>query len=449
MFHVDEKRKRKDRFSLCLLLSFIFHVIVALAISRIYAEPPQSQRRLTLVSSVRIQFKNIEQKVQNKLVHRSQSEQVSVAKRSIKEKQPVVTKSVRPTEVVKELQPWEAALLSANRSAGGGGQGSSGSKGTLGAPGDRPGMSASRGIDSPLISSKTGGSGLSADRIHGSFALPTGSSNLPGGGGNEDIGFQAGFSKTGRGIGKIDVPGRGGAGGTGGRANEGPGRGLARGSGTSGSGAGKGSAGIGIGDGAGKMGLGGTGEGPGAGSGRGSGTGTGPGTSAYSIRSSKPEPNTQIQVQDKETVQEAPGKTEVMDKSRPSAMAREGFKAELSRSISNLQPEAPKTPEPKGYQSALQDEINRDLHSLRKMYEDWQNLKLPEIPKSLQITVTIDSDNGSAKILSIDLHSNSLPQRIKDDLTRKIKGWKFRSLFDGKDDPKSWPVILTGRISWQ
>lgn len=449
IIRVDNGKNRKDRLSLCLLLSFIFHVIVAFAISKIYAEPPQSQRRLTLVSSVRIQYKSIEQKVQDKPVNRTQANQVTEVRKTVKERQTVVSKSAVNPEVVRELQPWEAALLSANKNAGGGGQGSSGTKGTLGAPGDRPGMTKSRGIESPVVSSKVGGSGLSADRVHGSLALPTGSSNLPGGGGMEDIGFQAGFSKTGRGIGTVDIPGRGGAGGTGGRANEGPGKGLATGSGSVGSGAGKGSAGIGIGDGAGKMGLGGAGEGSGPGSGQGSGTGSGPGTSAYSTRSPKLEPDTKIQAQDKKASQETPSKTEVTEQSRPGAMTREGFKAELSRSMGNLQTEPPRTPEPKGYQSALQDEINRDLHSLRKMYEDWQNLKLPDIPKSLQITVTIDSDNNSAKILSIDFHYDSLPQKIKDDLTKKIKEWKFRSLFDGKDDPTSWPIKLTGRISWQ
>ena len=83
------------------------------------------------------------------------------------------------------------------------------------------------------------------------------------------------------------------------------------------------------------------------------------------------------------------------------------------------------------------------------MYEDWQNLKIPDIPKVLQITVELDTEKGKPKLLKIDFHRAVLDPKIKDDLTKKIRDWKFQSLYDGENNPKKWPVKLTGKISWQ
>ena len=83
------------------------------------------------------------------------------------------------------------------------------------------------------------------------------------------------------------------------------------------------------------------------------------------------------------------------------------------------------------------------------MHEDWQNRKIPGIPKTLQLTVDLDLQKGKVKLLKVDFHNPSLPAEIKSDLTERIRGWKFRSLYDGKDDPQKWPIRLAGKISWQ
>ena len=83
------------------------------------------------------------------------------------------------------------------------------------------------------------------------------------------------------------------------------------------------------------------------------------------------------------------------------------------------------------------------------MYEDWQNLKISNIPKVLQITVELGTEKGKPKLLKLDLHQANISPRIKDDLNKKIKTWKFKSLYDGKNDPKKWPVKLSGKVTWQ
>lgn len=117
--------------------------------------------------------------------------------------------------------------------------------------------------------------------------------------------------------------------------------------------------------------------------------------------------------------------------------------------MTDVATQQPGKPVSRGFEDALQEEINKDLYSLRKMYEDWQNLKIPDIPKALQITIELNTEEGKPKILSINFHNATLSPRIKDDLTKKIRGWKFKSLYDGKDDPQKWPIKLTGRVTWQ
>ena len=77
------------------------------------------------------------------------------------------------------------------------------------------------------------------------------------------------------------------------------------------------------------------------------------------------------------------------------------------------------------------------------MYEDWENSKVPNIPKALQITIELGSENGKPKLIKLNLHQAKVSARIRDDLTTKIKTWKFESLFDGQNDPDKW-VIRTG-----
>jgi len=447
---------RKDKLSVYLIVSFLIHAIAAIAISKIYADQPQSHRRLDIVTSVRVQYKEPEVVPKPKVIEKVQTSNVKAASNVTRKKEPkVIQQKVRQPEKSVAKQTWESALLAAKGKAGGGSSGSAGTKGTIGSPGDRPGMKPSMGIDSPMITNKTGGSGLSSDRVYGNMALPSGKSSLPGGGGNGIAGFQAGASRTGTGIGSADIPGRGGSGGTGGKGDKGPGRGLSTGSGRgssgtgTGTGTGKGSSGQGTGEGSGpgEMGTGTGDEGTGAGAKKGSGSG--PGTGGYGSTGAKSDPNLSIPSRDSKIQQELPKKKDSSEDKRSGTTEREGFKTELEKGMTGVKPDPPQKPDSRGYENALQEEINRDLHSLRKMYEDWQNLKLPDVPKSLQITISINSEGKAPKIMSIDFHNASLQSKIKDDLTKKIREWKFKSLFDGKDDPSKWPIKLTGRISWQ
>ncbi len=450
---------RKDKLSLYLLISFLIHAIIAVAISRIYADQPQSQKSLRIVSAVKIQYKEIDVQPKPKVINKVQPERTEAVKKTqpIKQQPKKVTQpKIEPPEVVQqksktetELQAWEAALLASKGKSGGGSPGSSGSKGTVGTPGDRPGMRSVSGIES-AVASKTGGSGLATDRKYGDLMVPKGKSSLPGGGGDDLAGFKFGYTKDGKGLGNANIPGRGGSGGTGGLGNDGPGKGLSTGTGTIGTGTGKGT-GIGLGDGGtGEMGTGGIGDGSGSGTGSGKGTGSGgPGTSGYDLKGSRSSPNIITQSREVKESQELPKKKEITDDKKAGNLEKESFKTDLGKGMTNVKTEAPPKPADTGYENALQDEINKDLHSLRRMYEDWQNLKLPDIPKSLQITISLDSDKGNPKILSIDFHNASLHSQIKDDLTKKIKEWKFKSLFDGKNDPTKWPIKLTGKISWQ
>ena len=106
-------------------------------------------------------------------------------------------------------------------------------------------------------------------------------------------------------------------------------------------------------------------------------------------------------------------------------------------------------PEERSFGDALEDEINKHLQVLRRMYEDWQNARVPKIAKVLQITIERGEEKGGPKLLKVDLHQASVSPRIKDDLTKEIKTWEFKSLYDGKDDPEKCPIKLSGKISWQ
>jgi hypothetical protein len=145
---------------------------------------------------------------------------------------------------------------------------------------------------------------------------------------------------------------------------------------------------------------------------------------------------------------ESPGKKDIPEEKRSGAVGKKEFRADLAKSMTNVTQVLDKPASGK-FEDALQGEINKHLYSLRKMHEDWQNLKVPNIPRALQITIELDMEKGRPKLLKADFHNAALAARIRDDLTKKIKEWKFESLYDGKDDPRKWPIKLTGKISWQ
>jgi hypothetical protein len=368
-----------------------------------------------------------------------------------RETQKVIQKSV-PQKV--ETRPaWEAALLASKNSGGQSSPGSSGQQGKRGNPGDRPGKMSAGGIVSEDMITKTGGTGLRSDKIYDNMVIPAGKGSDFGAGGKDTSGFKFGVTENGRGNGRIDVAGRGGSGGTNGLGNEGPGQGLSTGTGK-GTGGGKGT-GIGLGDGSGKGGMGtGTGTGTGAGDGSGVGPGKGgvgdggPGTGSYEPGASRNNPNPATRSSSGNSNTGSPRKTPVVDDKR-AVIGREGFKADIGKDMAGPKVVPPEKTDNRDFGDALQEEINKDLHSLRQLHEDWQNSNIAGIPKALQITVVLNKSGSGLTVSSIDFHSKGLSPKISDDLTKRIKTWKFKSLSDGKDDPTTWPVKLNGRITWQ
>jgi hypothetical protein len=297
------------------------------------------------------------------------------------------------------------------------------------------------------LDTKIGGTGLTPGLTHGTMTLPAGTGRLPGAGGKDLAGFRMGSSPTGTGVGQVDIPGRGGRGGTGGRADEGPGAGLAD-TGRVGIGGGTGTTGIGVGS---TEGMGEIDSEPG---GKGTGGGGGPGTgvigsSGYNPSGVSRAPSLATRPESKsQNNQGLPKRNEIPEGKRTEISGKKDFRADLGKDMTTA-PQPIEKPDNRGYEDALQGEINKDLYSLRKMHEDWVNLKIPNIPKALQITVELNSVNGKPKILNLDLHNPSLSQKAIDDLTKKIRSWKFESLYDGKDDPQKWPIKLSGKVSWQ
>lgn len=443
----QEYRKKRKMPFIIFASSSIFHFLMAVALSFVAVKQPQMSFPFSAydkTKSLDILFLKEEEPIPKiEFKEKFQPIVTEKSKITLKEKQQVIQKSV--PEKVETKTAWEAALLDNRNKAGQGSAGSPGLKGTRGDPGDRPGMMSAGGIVNKDLITKSGGTGIRSERIYDNMVIPAGTGENFGAGGKDISGFQFGVSEKGRGAGKVDIPGRGGSGGSRGLGNEGPGQGLATGTGK---GAGGKGTGIGIGDGSGTGGMG-TGSGyggTGSGSGKGGGGLGGPGSAGVDLDSPRSNPNLLVRTASaNDNIKESPRKATTVDDKR-SAVEKEGFKAELGKDMSSGKSTViEKTPE-RNYGDALQDEINRDVHALRKLYEDWQNAKLPNIPKTLQITVILDS---GPKVSSIDFHDASLNARIKDDLTKRIRSWQFKSLSDGVNDPTSWPVKLNGRISWQ
>lgn len=431
----------------------IFHFAMAVIMSFTYVEQPNMTFRalpnIVRPRGIDVVFMQYEEPIPKIEFHEKTEKVIDTTKVvTRKETQKVIQKSV--PEKVETRPAWEAALLASKNAGGKNAPGSSGQEGRRGAPGDRPGMMTAGGIVSEDMVTKTGGTGIKSNKIYDNMVIPAGKGSDFGAGGKDTSGFKFGLKEDGRGSGTADVPGRGGSGGSGGRGEVGPGQGLSTGTGK-GSGGGKGT-GIGIGDGTGKGGMG-TGTGQGDGSGVGSGKGGigegGPGTSGYELTASRnnPNPATRSASGDKGATG-SPKKTANLDDKR-SAIGKEGFKADIGKDMTGPKVAAPKKADNRDFGDVLQEEINRDLHSLRRLYEDWQNTNVPDIPKALQITVVVNKSGSALNVSSIDFHNSSLSAKIRDDLTKRIKMWKFKSLADGKDDPTTWPVKMNGRISWQ
>ena len=431
---------KKGKLSTYILISTLLHLLIAVALSRIWAEQSSKPRGLRIVSSVRIEYKKPQPppKPKPKIVAKSQP-----TKKKAKPKKPkpkVSAPKVEPQKVTRRSRRINApapglALERApqrSRSA----PGIAGLKGQYGLPGDRPGMVASGGIDKPKLTTKVGGSGLSPAITHGSMKILEGTGSLPG--------FRTGISRLGTGTGRVDIAGRGGSGGTRGKELEGPGAGSSPMGRIDRIGGGKGTTGLGVGS---TSGMGDVESEPG---GRGSGgEGAGPGTGGTGLVEARRGPGLESGGHGKTgSGKELPGKKQIPEEKRKGATGKKEFKAKVKKDMS-ASTEPIKKPASRGYESALQGEINRHLHTLRRMHEDWQNRKIPGIPKTLQLTVDLDLQKGKVKLLKVDFHNPSLPAEIKSDLTERIRGWKFRSLYDGKDDPQKWPIRLAGKISWQ
>jgi len=439
---------RKKKLSKYLIVSGLVHIIIALAMSRIYAEQPQRHRLLRIVGTVKIQYEEPEPPPKPEVVTEVQPTQQEKPKKTVpkKEEPKVVPQKVAPPKVTQEEPrvrapaPGSAILEKApqrSRSA----PGVAGFKGTRGPTGDLPGASASGGISNPKLTTKAGGSGLSPGLTHGSMETPTGSGRLPGKGGREVAGFRMGATQTGTGIGRVEIPG---SSGSDGRDIEGPGAGLLTTTSRINRGGGKATTGLGVGTtgGMGEIESEPTGSKPGGGDG-------GPGIGGHDTVESRSDPALIAGAgATAEGSKELPAAKDLPEKERTGATGKKEFKANLKKDMTS-ETQVLDEPTSGGVEDALQGEINRNLYSLRRMHEDWQNLKIPNIPKVLQITIELGMEKGKPKLLKIDFHNPALPPKIKDDLTKKIRDWEFKSLYDGKDDPEKWPVKLTGKISWQ
>ena len=454
-----------------LIASIILHIIIALAMAQIYAEQPQRQRPLVIKSAVRIQYEEPEPPPPEPKP-KPEVQPKKVAPKT-KPPEPKEEPKIEPKEeIVPPKAPRRRRQMSASAPSLGvdnvqmptvSESGVTGIKGARGPSEELPTSTSASGIEHPTRVTETGGTGLSPGLMNGSMKMPEGTGSVPGIGGKEVAGFRMGTSGTGTdGVGKVDVAG---SGGRGGKADDGPGTGLSTFAGRVNTGGGKGTTGrnhpyarggnfesagqrdstgpvVGSGDGMGEI------DAAPVGSESGPGRG-GPGSGGYQLESSRTAPSvTTVSGVTTGDAQEAPGTKDLPEAKREGAIGKKEFKADAKTNMTGVKQTIEETEE-RTFGDALQAEINKNLHSLRKMYEDWENSKVPNIPKALQITIELGSENGKPKLIKLNLHQAKVSARIRDDLTTKIKTWKFESLFDGKNDPDKWPIKLSGKISWQ
>lgn len=439
---------RDNKLSKYLIASGILHIFIALAMAGIYAEQPQRRRSLEIKSVVRLQLEEPEPPPPKpKPVVKAPLKKVVPKKKKPK---PQEKPKVKPQEVVPPKTTRRRRRMSASAPSLGADNvprrtvsesGITGIRGARGPADELPTVSSASGIDDPKLSTEVGGTGLTPDLTHGSMEMIAGTSHLPGAGGKQVAGFRMGKSGTGSGVGEVDISG---SGGRGGRADEGPGTGSGAFAGRVNVGGGKGTTGLGVGsgDGMGEVDAAPVGSKPGPGRG-------GPGAGGHQLDSSRGAPSLATSSGAKsEKTKEAPGTKSLPEDKRDGATGKKEFKADARTNMTSVR-QSVEEPEKRSFEDALQAEINKNLHVLRKMHEDWENARIPKVPKVLQITIELGTEKGKPKLLKLDLHQASVSPRIKDDLTRKIRTWKFKILYDGKDDPKKWPIKLTGKISWQ
>jgi len=438
---------RENKLSKYIIVSGLLHVVIAAAMAGIYAEQSQRNRTLEIKSVIRLQYQEPEPpppKPKPKPVVKPPKKVVPKKKPKPQEKPKVEPKVVVPPKVTRRRRRMSASAPSLGASNAPrqtvSASGVTGIKGARGRSEELPTAISASGIDNPNLTTETGGTGLTPGLTHGSMKMPTGTGSIPSAGGKEIAGFRMGTSGTGNGVGKLDVTG---SGGRGGKADDGPGAGLGSFSGRMDTGGGKGTTGLGAGssDGMGKVDAASAGSNPGPGRG-------GPGTGGHELASSRSAPNLPSSSTKPRKTTEAPETKNLPEETRDGATGKKVFKTDAKTNMTSVKRRV-ETPEKRSFENALQDEIIKNLNVLRKMYEDWQNLKISNIPKVLQITIELGTENGKPKLMKLDLHQSNISARIKDDLTKKIKTWKFKSLFDGKNDPKKWPVKLSGKVSWQ
>jgi len=436
----------EKKLSKYIVTSTLFHMLIALAISGIYAQQPQRPSGLRIVSAIRIAEEELKLPPKPKPKVVTKSEPLKKAEPKKVEPKPK-TQKVEPPKVTQRTRdmrapaPGLAMEQAPDRSRAA--PGAAGLIGKRGEPGDRPGMRASGGINFPELTTTTGGAGLKPGITHGSMKVPAGTGQLPGAGGKDAAGFKMGYSRTGTGVGRVDIAGRGGSGGTRGQGDEGPGAGLSATGRIDARGGGQAETGLGVGStgGMGEVDSGGGGRGPGGGGG-------GPGSGGYDTVEARKGPSVTadrgVEAKDKEL----PEKKDIPEDKRSGATGKKEFKADVKRDMAGV---AQKIEEPVSseFDDELRAEIEKHMLTLRKMHEDWNHRKIPNVPRVLQITLELDTEKGKPKLLKADFHNSALSTIIRDALIEKIKTWKFESLYDGKDDPKKWPIKLSGKISWQ
>lgn len=438
---------QENKLSKYIIVSFLLHILVAAAMAGIYAEQSQRNRTLEIKSVVRLQYLEPEPpppKPKPKPVVKP-LKKVAPKKKPKPQKEPQIKpKEVISPKVIRRRRRMTASAPSLGASNAPrqtvSASGVTGIRGARGRSEELPTVTSASGINNPDLTTKTGGTGLTPGLTHGSMKMPIGAGSIPSAGGKEIAGFRMGTSGTGDGVGKLDVAG---SGGRGGKADDGPGAGFGTFAGRVNTGGGKGTTGLGAGSGDGmeKMDAAPAGSKPGPGKG-------GPGTGGYELGSSRGAPSLPSSSAKPRKTAEAPGTENLPEEKRDGATGKKEFRTDAKTNMTSVK-RAVETPKKRTFEDALQAEINKNLHVLRKMYEDWQNLKIPNIPKVLQITVELGKEKGKPKLIKLDLHQSNISARIKDDLTEKIRTWKFKSLFDGKKDPEKWPVKLTGKVSWQ
>lgn len=404
---------RENKLAKYLIVSGLLHLLIAVAMAKIYAEQPQRHKPLMIKKAVRIQYEEPEPPPKPKVVIPPQPKKVTPKKVEPKPKEEpkVVPQKVEPPKSTRRRRRMSAAASSLGNDTSSqkrvSAPGVAAMKGARGSMDEGPTAASASGISDPNIVTKTGGIGLSPGRTHGSMAMPEGTGHLPGAGGKEVAGFRIGNSGTGTGVGEIDVSG---SGGRGGKSDEGPGTGRSSFASKVNVGGGQGTTGLGAGksDGMDQV------DSAPAGNKPGGGSGDGPGTGGYDAGGSRSAPSLTGGSGSKSgNIKELPSTKNIPEDKRDGALGKKEFKADAKTDMTAAK-QAIEKPEERGFTDAFQSEINKNLHDLRKIHENWQNSKLSNIPRVLQITIELKLEKGKPKLQKLELHKSDLSSRIKD-----------------------------------